>query len=368
MRNLKQFRCFRAGGGLLEKDAAKKKKRLPLIWLGTNTCDGDSISFLNSLDPNFMEIITELFDFRYMHFVMAAQGDMSTRVLDNTLANDMGNFILVVEGTVPTRNNGLYCVIGARGGKPLTALQAVQELGAAARYVVAAGTCAAFGGPYAAYPNPSESKSVPKVLDRPVINVPGCPVHPAWIAGTLVHLAWYGEPELDDFRRPLIFFGETIHNMCQRRHYFDSGIFASRPGEPWCTYMIGCKGPVTFADCPNRQWNSDHVSWPVKAGTPCIGCVNPGFPDQDMPFFKHLPDVYLPGINVNANRIGAIAAAVTTLGIGGHFTAGVLKGRMAKKIKKALYPSGTGLMFLETTPAAELFSRLRKTFAQKIKE
>ncbi|WP_051273708.1 hydrogenase small subunit [Desulfotruncus alcoholivorax] len=363
MRNLKQI-CWPGAGG----DLSKEKKRLPLIWLGTNTCDGDSISFLNSADPNFMEIVTVLFDFRYLHFVMAAQGDMSTSVLDDTLAQDPGNFILVVEGTVPTRNNGLYCVIGTRGGKPLTALEAVQEFGAAARCVVAAGTCAAFGGPYAAHPNPSESKPVSEVLDRAVINVPGCPVHPAWIAGTLIHLAWYGEPELDDFHRPLIFYGETIHNMCQRRHYFDSGIFAAQPGDPWCTYRIGCKGPVTFADCPSRQWNSEHVSWPVKAGTPCIGCVNPGFPERDMPFFKHLPDVNLPGVTVNANRIGAIAATVTALGIGGHFTAGVLKGRMSKKIRKALHPPGTGFELLETTPAAELLSRIRKALLDKTKE
>ncbi|AGL00896.1 hydrogenase small subunit [Desulfoscipio gibsoniae] len=343
-------------GSLLAGD---KKKRPPVLWLGTNTCAGDSISFLNSLDPGYRAIITDLIDFRYNQFVMTAEGDMCTGVLKETLAKHAGEYILIVEGTVPTRSNGLYCVVGHRNGEPYTALAAVQELGAAAGYVVAVGTCAAFGGPYAAHPNPSHGKSVQEVLTRRVINVPGCPVNPGWIVGTLAHLVWYGEPELDDYNRPTLFYGETIDNLCQRRHYFDSGIFADQLGEPWCMYKVGCKGPVTFADCPYRQWNGEHVNWPVKANTPCIGCVSPEFPEHTMPFFEHLPDIRLPGITVNANRIGAITGTLTALGLGTHLATSVIKGRLPKTIKKGLAPPKLGLEVLQNTPAQKLVDGIK---------
>ncbi|MEW5898092.1 MAG: hyaluronate lyase, partial [Bacillota bacterium] len=173
--------------------------RPPVIFLGTNTCAGDMFSLLNSLDPGYREMLTGLIDCRYNYLLMAAEGEMALNALEEIAKQFSGRYILVVEGSVPTRSNGLYCVIGYKNGQAVTALQAVRKLGPGARYVVALGTCAAFGGPYAAAPNPSGSVPVQAVLDRPVINVPGCPVHPDWFMGTLVHLLLYGEPELDNF-------------------------------------------------------------------------------------------------------------------------------------------------------------------------
>ncbi|KKM08880.1 hyaluronate lyase [Clostridiales bacterium PH28_bin88] len=314
--------------------AAKGKARPPVMWLETNTCTGDILSLLNSLDPGLRGIITDLIDLRYDNLLMAAEGDMAMAVLDDMMERSSGEYILAVEGTIPTGANGRFSVIGRRQGKMWTSLEAVRELAKGARHVVAMGTCAAFGGPYAAAPNPTGGRPVPEVIDKPVINVPGCPAHPDWMIGTLAHLIWYGEPELDARRRPTLFYGETIHNLCQRRHYFDSGIFAQNPGEPWCMYRIGCKGPVTFADCPYREWNGEHLSWPVKANTPCIGCTSPEFPDGTAPFFEHLPDVALPGITVNANRVGVVTAALTALGIGSHLAGSVLTGRLSRAYGK----------------------------------
>lgn len=316
------------------KQPDRKSYRPPLIWLGTNTCAGDMLSFLNSKDPDYYNLIKDLFDHRYNYLTMTAQGDMATAVLDETMAKNSGEYFLVVEGTVPTGADGLFSVVGWRKGKPLTAYQMVRELGSGARYVVAAGTCASFGGPFSAAPNPTDSKPVQEILDRHVINVPGCPINPGWMMSTLVHLLWYGEPELDGLNRPKMIYGETIHNLCQRRHYFDNSIFAEKPGEPWCMYKIGCKGPVTYADCPYRQWSGEHLSWPVKANTPCIGCVSPEFPDGDAPFFKHLPDIILPGVRVAADRAGAVAGAVTALGIGAHLAGNIITGRLSSTLKK----------------------------------
>ena len=306
----------------------------PVIWLGTNTCAGDSLSFLNAYDPGYQFFINELVDFRYNYLIGAAEGNTSIQIFESALTELSGQYILIVEGTIPTLFAGMCSIIGYRNGQPWTALQAVKELGAKARYVIAAGTCAAFGGPYSSDPNPTRSLPVHKVLDKPVINVPGCPINPEWMMGTLMHLVRYGEPELDDYNRPKLFYGETIHNLCQRRQYFDDSIFAKKPGEPWCMYKLGCKGPTTYADCPYRQWNGEHLSWPVKANTPCIGCTSPEFPDGDMPFFSHLPDVKLPGIRLSANRFGMLTAAATALGIGAHLAGSIVNGRLFKTWQK----------------------------------
>ncbi|MEW6173450.1 MAG: hydrogenase small subunit [Bacillota bacterium] len=308
--------------------------RAKILWLITNSCTGDILSLLNSLHPNYRQMTEEYFDFCHESFVMAGEGNVAMGVLEEALNGPAGAYILVVEGAIPVATEGFYCILGYRDGKPWTALQAVKELAAKAGYVVAAGTCAAFGGPYAAHPNPTGSKPVSAVIPQKVINVPGCPVHPDWIVGTLFHLAKYGEPRLDEYNRPVLYYGETIHDRCERRHYFESGIFAGKPGEPWCMYKIGCKGPVTHADCPVRHWCGEHVNWPVGANTPCIGCTSPEFPDGTEPFFEHLPDLSTPAVKVTADRVGLLTGAATALGIGAHLAANIATGRLARVLQE----------------------------------
>ena len=111
----------------------------------------------------------------------------------------------------------------------------------------------------------------------------GMSLPPRLVLGTLAHILLYGEPELDGRGRPLLFYKETIHDHCTRRYYFDNGIFAAKLGDPECMFKLGCRGPVTRADCPIRKWDQ-YVNWPVGNGSPCIGCAQFGFPDAMEPF------------------------------------------------------------------------------------
>ncbi|MCL4514883.1 MAG: hydrogenase small subunit [Firmicutes bacterium] len=305
-------------------------KKPPVVWLEACTCTGDILSFANTINPDLGKFIFETIDLLYNNTLMKAQGAQAIEVLENALEKRRGEYILVVEGTVPTRDNGRYNIIGERNGHAWTALEATRRLSEGAQAVIAAGTCAAFGGIYAASPNPSDSRPVHKVVKQPVINVPGCPAHPDWLMGTITHLLFYGRPELDAHHRPKLFFGETIHNLCQRRSYFDNSIFAKYPGDGGCMYQIGCKGPVTHADCPKRLWSGEHVNWPVQANTPCIGCSSPEFTDGLGPFFVPLPATPLPRITTTANRVGGAVAVATALAIGGHLAGTVLTGRLGK--------------------------------------
>ena len=177
----------------------------------------------------------------------------------------------------------------------------VADMAKNAMAILCVGTCSSFGGIPAAAPNPTGCKSVKAYLDeigisKPLINIPGCPPHPDWIVSTIASILIGGLPkaeELDDNLRPLTFYGKLIHETCPRRSYFDEGKFAKKFGEEGCLFELGCKGPITYADCPTRHWNSG-TNWPIGAGAPCNGCTQPEFPDLVAPFYERLADVAVP--------------------------------------------------------------------------
>jgi hydrogenase small subunit len=176
----------------------------------------------------------------------------------------------------------------------------VETLAKDALAVIALGSCAAFGGIPAAQPNPTQCRSVSEVLqakgiNTPVVNIPGCPPHPDWFVGTVASILLSGLPEpedLDELGRPKAFYGQTIHENCPRRAYYDENKFAKKFGDPGCNYELGCRGPITHADCPLRLWN-DKVSWCVGCGATCIGCTEPEFFDI-APLYEKIKEAALP--------------------------------------------------------------------------
>lgn len=257
--------------------------KMNLIWLEATGCSGNIISLLNAENPDLTYLLKEMVDLRYNNSLMTAEGQNAYEIFLETLNT---KFILIVEGAVSTKANGLYTIIASDQGRPITAMEAVRLAGEKAKYVLAVGTCASHGGISAASPNPSQSISVGEFLKTEVINVPGCPTHPDWIIGTLAHLIAFGKPALDANKRPVLFYGITIHDHCPRRSYFDKQIFAKKLGEITCLFKLGCRGPVTKTDCPIRRWN-DSQNWPIGDNTPCIGCARDGFPDAMEPFIRY---------------------------------------------------------------------------------
>lgn len=308
----------------------------PVLWIQGASCTGCSISLLNSVHPGVKEILTEVISLKFHPNISAAAGDLALEVLEET--KEKGGFYLVVEGAVPTKENGAYCTVGERQGRPVTFLERVRELGEKAVAVLAVGTCAAFGGIPAADPNPTGCKGVGQVLKEagvatPVVNVSGCPPHPDWVVGTLSHLLLFGEPpELDQFGRPKLFFGKLVHDNCPRRQYFDNSKFARNFSEPGCLLELGCKGPLAHCDSFDRHWNGG-VSWCIKAGAPCIGCTEAKFPDCATPFYERMPGVPLPNVTASADAIGLVLGAAVVAGIGAHLVGNIATGRIGKKVE-----------------------------------
>lgn len=257
--------------------------KLNAIWLETSGCSGNIISLLNSTNPDAYEVLKNIIHLTYSNSVMGEEGEAAYESFLKTLNTE---FILLVDGAIATRDEGAYTIIAYYQGRRITAYEALLMAGERAKYVIAVGTCASYGGISAASPNPTMCRSVSAVLNRTVIKLPTCPCHPDWIIGTVAHLSAYGMPELDSDNRPVIFYEYTIHDTCTRRGLFDSGFFAAAFGEAGCMFLLGCRGPVTRTECPRRKWNG-YVNWPIGNNTNCIGCGQALFPDGMGPFVSY---------------------------------------------------------------------------------
>jgi hydrogenase small subunit len=155
------------------------------------------------------------------------------------------------------------------------------------------------------------------------MNLPGCPYNPVNLTAAIVHFLTFGElPAMDNLHRPLFAYGARIHDNCPRRGHFDTGEFVVAWGDEghkkgWCLYKMGCKGPVTFHNCPAVEYN-DGTNWPIKAGHGCVGCSEPGFWDlgiynqadlqQYAPPTTYAP-VQLPTQKIDPATAGLIGAA-----------------------------------------------------------
>jgi hydrogenase small subunit len=230
-----------------------------------------------------------------------------------------------VDGSIPAKDTAFYSTIAGISNYDML-VEAAQ--GAAA--IIAVGTCAAFGGIPHAKPNPTGAVPVSDIVkDKPVMNIPGCPPIPVVITGVLAHYLTFGSlPELDKLGRPLAFFGETIHDRCYRRPFYDQGKFAktfddagARAG--WCLYELGCKGPTTYNACANVKWNA-HTSFPIESGHGCLGCSEPDFWDAGG-FYQALS---MPTHPLKMTTAAAVAGAAAGAAVA---AANVVKKRAARK-------------------------------------
>jgi hydrogenase small subunit len=287
-----------------------------VVWLQLQECTGCMESTLRSGGTTVEEVVLNLLSVNYNELVMAASGDAANKALDDTNA---GPHILVVNGSIPTKDDGIYCTIGGKSAE-----EVLRESAANASAILAVGACAVWGSVQASNPNPTGAVGVDQIIrDKPVINVSGCPPIGEVITATVAYLLTHDDlPKTDAEGRPLFAYDQLIHDSCPRRAHFDAGQYVrsfddegARNG--WCLYEVGCKGPSTFSACPIIQWNL-HTSWPIGAGHPCIGCTEKDFFDRFTPFYKALPNVTGLGIEGTAEKIGWGLVGATVAGVGIH--------------------------------------------------
>ncbi len=298
-------------------DAMENKPRPPVIWLHGQECTCCSESFIRTSHPVVADVVLDLISLDYTETLMAASGHQAEKSLGDTMKNHYGKYILLCEGAVPTSDDGVYCTIGGRAYEDI-----VKEAAEGSAAVIAWGSCASNGCIQAAKPNPTGATPIHKVIDKPVIRVPGCPPIGDVMAAVITHILVFDQmPELDSAGRPREFYGRRIHDTCYRRAYFDAGLFVEswddeNAKKGYCLFKMGCRGPVTYNACAVTKWNNG-TSFPIQSGHGCIGCSEDNFWDNG-PFYQHLGNIPGFAIEGTADKIGAALAVGTAVGVAAH--------------------------------------------------
>ena len=294
-----------------------------VVWLEGQDCCGCTEAFLNSLEPPAATILLDTISLRYHETAMAASGHQAEEALEKTI--EEGGHILVIEGSIPLAEDGLFCTVG---GKPFKDI--VRDSARNAAAIICVGACASFGGIPAAGPTDAvgylfrgtrKHHYYDDLGAKPVINLPTCPLHPERLVAVVVHYLTFGTvPPLDRFNRPLAFYGYNQHENCERRGEFDAGHFVTDWGDSsqqgYCLYLKGCRGPWANQDCWKRLWNS-RTNYCIRANISCVGCSEPEFYDAFSPMFERQFDVDLPGIGrTDIDKVMATVAGVAAAGVG----------------------------------------------------
>jgi len=285
---------------------------IDILWLTAGlSCDGDTIAMTAATQPSIEELVLGAIPWiprvRLHNPVLSAEnGDEFLRRFHDAAAGTLSPYILVVEGSIPDETNkqaGYWASFGtnAQTGQPITTNEWIDRLTPNAWAVVAAGTCAAYGGIHAMEGNPTGCMGLPDYLGWswrskggiPIVCIPGCPVQPDNLTQTLLQLLCLAAGRspmmaLDDALRPRFLFSQTVHEGCDRGGYYEQAQFAEEYGSRQCIVKLGCWGPVVQCNVGERGWMAGIGGCPNVGGI-CIGCTMPGFPDKFMPFMDQPP-------------------------------------------------------------------------------
>ncbi len=288
-------------------------KEVHVLWITAGlSCDGDSVSTTAASQPSIEDIVMGAIPGLpkvHLHNPVLAY-EVGDEFMEYWFRADEGRlgapFVLVIEGSIPNekiKSEGYWAALGTdkKTGQPITTCEWIDRLAGKAWAVVAAGTCATYGGIHAMAGNPTGAMGLADYLGWgwrsmagvPIVNVPGCPVQPDNMTETLLYLLYQAAGlapmiPLDQQLRPTWLFGKTVHEGCDRGSYYEQGDFANEYGSPKCLVRIGCWGPVVNCNVTKRGWMAGIGGCPNVGGI-CIGCTMPGFPDKFMPFMDEPP-------------------------------------------------------------------------------
>jgi hydrogenase small subunit len=290
---------------------------LDILWLTAGlSCDGDTIAMTAATQPSIEDIllgaIPGLPTVRLHNPVLAPRNGDDFLEVFHRAANGLLEqpFLLIVEGSIPNEkknktSEGCWAGFGtdSKTGQPIPTCDWIRRLAPKAWAVLAAGTCAAYGGIHAMQGNVTGCMGLPDFLGWswkskagiPIVCVPGCPVQPDNFMETLLYLLYYAAGRtqeqmipLDEKLRPKWLFAQTVHEGCDRAGYYEQADFADEYGDRRCIVSLGCWGPVVQCNVGKRGWMGG-IGGCANTGGVCIGCTMPGFPDDLMPFLNKPP-------------------------------------------------------------------------------
>lgn len=309
----------------------KKTNEISILWLNAAlSCDGESVALTGATQPSIEDLVNgaipNIPTVRLFHPLLAYEnGSDFLEIFHRAANNEIGDFILVVEGSIPNENlaeTGYFASFGTdeRTGQPIRICDWINRLTKHSWAVVAMGTCSAYGGVHATGGNPTGAMGLPDYLGWnwlskskiPIVCVPGCPTIPDNITQTLLYLLQqFGGIvpmiKLDESLRPKWLYEATLHEGCDRGGYYEQAQFAENYGEKECIVKLGCWGPVVNCNVGKRGWQNG-IGGCANVGGVCIGCTMPAFPEKFSPFLSQPP-----GSLLSSQAIATYGKAINSL-------------------------------------------------------
>ena len=287
-------------------------REITVLWITAGLgCDGESVALTAATQPSLEDLVLGGLPFlpkvRFINpFYSFENADEYIDYLERAARDELGDFILVVEGSVADETNkddGYWATLGNDKvtGEPIPTVDWIDRLAPNAWAVVAAGTCSSYGGVHAMEGNPTGAMGLPDHLGWDwkssagisIVCIPGCPTQPDNLTDVLLYLIYQATGRspmitLDEQLRPTWIFNETLHEGCDRGGYYEQAQFAEEYGSKLCIVKLGCWGPVVQCNVGKRGWING-IGGCANIGGICIGCTMPGFPDKFMPFMDQPP-------------------------------------------------------------------------------
>ncbi|MBU1182308.1 MAG: NADH:ubiquinone oxidoreductase [Proteobacteria bacterium] len=266
-----------------------------LFWLQCGGCGGDTWSLFNAESPDLIEFVDSLdIEMLWHPSISSLKAKDQKEMIDRLGKDDLEIDILCIEGSILCGPSGTG-MCDTIFGKPKKEL--ISLLSNKAKFVIAVGTCAAFGGIGGddfveatgvqfrkAEKGGLLGKDFITKSGLPVINLPGCPCHCDIIKGTLSAIVEGTGLELREYNTPEKWYGMLVHEGCTRNEYHEYRVEEKKFGEKGCMFFyLGCHGPLAWGPCNKILWN--RRSSKTRIGLPCFGCTRPDFPQQ-YPFFE----------------------------------------------------------------------------------
>jgi hydrogenase small subunit len=287
-----------------------------VVWITAGLgCDGDTVAMTAASNPSIEELLGGAVPGVprvHLHNPLLAyeNGEAFMEVMHRAARGELGDFILIVEGSIPDETNkaeGTWAGLGVdkATGQPIPTVDWIDRIAPHAWAALAAGTCATYGGIHAMAGNPTGCMGLADYLGWgwtsrtgvPLVCMPGCPIQPDNFMETLVYLLRQAAGHapmipLDDLLRPRWLFSETVHEGCDRGGYYEQADFAPEYGAKQCIVKQGCWGPVVNCNVGKRGWINGLGGCPNVGGV-CIGCTMPGYPDKFMPHLDEPPGAHM---------------------------------------------------------------------------
>lgn len=271
----------------------KRGAPFTVIWLQAGSCGGCTMSvFERGTSGWFEELRQSGVRLLWHPSVSEETGGEAREILSRVERGEIGLDALCVEGSVLHGPDGTG-FFNRLAGTGRSMLDWIRALAPQARFCVAIGSCAAFGGVPAGAPDPTHASGLQYLGNAPggalradyvsraglpVINISGCAPHPGWIMETLLALSLnrFTQSDIDKFGRPRFFADHLAHHGCSRNEFYEFKASAEHFSERGCLMEhLGCKATQAVGDCNQRVWNGGGSC--TQAGSTCIACTSPEF-------------------------------------------------------------------------------------------